>query len=136
MNKYIAEFIGTMILVFFGTGTAVVTGGFTGGLGLGYLGVVAIALAFGLTIVAGAYAIGHVSGCHVNPAVSIGVWLSGRMSAKDFAGYVVAQVIGAFAGTGLLSVVVNGSETLSGFGADGYGTLSAVGLSMGGAFVV
>ena len=136
MNKYIAEFIGTMILVFFGTGTAVVTGGFTGGLGLGYLGVVAIALAFGLTIVAGAYAIGHVSGCHVNPAVSIGVWLSGRMSAKDFAGYVVAQVIGAFAGTGLLSVVVNGSETLSGFGADGYGTLSVVGLSMGGAFVV
>ena len=64
MNKYIAELIGTMILVFFGTGTAVVTGGFTGGLGLGYLGVVAIALAFGLTIVAGAYAIGHVPGCH------------------------------------------------------------------------
>lgn len=95
MNKYIVEFIGTLILVFFGTGTTVVTGGFTGGLGLGYLGVVATALAFGLTIVAGAYAIGHISGCHVNPAVSIGVWLSGRMSAKDFAGYVVGLVIGA-----------------------------------------
>lgn len=135
MNKYIAEFIGTMILVFFGTGTAVVTGGFTGGLGLGFLGVVAIALAFGLTIVAGAYAIGHISGCHVNPAVSIGVWLAGRMSLKDFGGYVAAQVLGAFAGTGLLSFIVRSSEILSGYGADGYGALSAVGLSMGGAFV-
>nr|WP_051435783.1 MIP family channel protein [Veillonella sp. AS16] len=135
VNKYIAEFIGTMILVFFGTGTAVVTGGFTGGLGLGFLGVVAIALAFGLTIVAGAYAIGHISGCHVNPAVSIGVWLAGRMSLKDFGGYVAAQVLGAFAGTGLLSFIVKSSETLSSYGADGYGDLSAVGLSMGGAFV-
>lgn len=135
MNKYIAEFIGTMILVFFGTGTAVVTGGFTGGLGLGFLGVVAIALAFGLTIVAGAYAIGHISGCHVNPAVSIGVLLAGRMSLKDFGGYVAAQVLGAFAGTGLLSFIVKSSETHSSYGADGYGDLSAVGLSMGGAFV-
>ena len=136
MNKYIAEFIGTMILVFFGTGTAVVTGGFTGGVGGGFLGVAAIAMAFGLTIVAGAYAIGHISGCHVNPAVSLGVWLSGRMTFKDFIGYVIAQVIGAFAGTGLLSFVVNSTKFLSGYGADGYGDLSAVGLSMGGAFVV
>lgn len=136
MNKYIAEFIGTMILVFFGTGTAVVTGGFTGGVGGGFLGVAAIAMAFGLTIVAGAYAIGHISGCHVNPAVSFGVWLSGRMTFKDFIGYVIAQVIGAFAGTGLLSFVVNSTKFLSGYGADGYGDLSAVGLSMGGAFVV
>lgn len=136
MNKYIAEFIGTMILVFFGTGTAVVTGGFTGGVGGGFLGVAAIAMAFGLTIVTGAYAIGHISGCHVNPAVSLGVWLSGRMTFKDFIGYVIAQVIGAFAGTGLLSFVVNSSKFLSGYGADGYGDLSAVGLSMGGAFVV
>lgn len=136
MNKYIAEFIGTMILVFFGTGTAVVTGGFTGGVGGGFLGVAAIAMAFGLTIVAGAYAIGHISGCHVNPAVSLGVWLSGRMTFKDFIGYVIAQVIGAFAGTGLLSFVVNSTKFLSGYGVDGYGDLSAVGLSMGGAFVV
>ena len=136
MNKYIVEFIGTMILVFFGTGTAVVTGGFTGGVGGGFLGVAAIAMAFGLTIVTGAYAIGHISGCHVNPAVSLGVWLSGRMTFKDFIGYVIAQVIGAFAGTGLLSFVVNSSKFLSGYGADGYGDLSAVGLSMGGAFVV
>ena len=136
MNKYVAEFLGTMILVFFGTGTAVVTGGFTGGLENGFLGVVAIAMAFGLTIVAGAYAIGHISGCHVNPAVSIGVWLSGRMSAVDFVGYVIAQVIGAFAGTGLLHLVVANSATLSGYGADGFGTLSAVGLSATGAFVV
>lgn len=136
MNKYIAEFLGTMILVFFGTGTAVVTGGFTGGIGAGFLGVMAIALAFGLTIVAGAYAIGHISGCHVNPAVSLGVLLAGRMSVKDFIGYVIAQVIGAFAGSGLLSTVVNSSEILHGYGADGYAALSAVGLSMSGAFIV
>lgn len=136
MNKYIAEFLGTMILVFFGTGTAVVTGGFTGGIGAGFLGVMAIALAFGLTIVAGAYAIGHISGCHVNPAVSLGVLLAGRMSVKDFIGYVIAQVIGAFAGSGLLSTVVNSSEILHGYGADGYVALSAVGLSMSGAFIV
>ena len=136
MNKYVAEFIGTMILVFFGTGTAVVTSGLTAGIAGSFVGVVAIALAFGLTIVASAYAIGHISGCHVNPAVSIGVWLAGRMSAKDFAGYVIAQVIGAFAGTGLLSFIVNSSATLRGYGADGYGALSTVGLSMGGALVV
>ena len=136
MNKYIAEFLGTMILVFFGTGTAVVTGGFTGGIGAGFLGVMAIALAFGLTIVAGAYSIGHISGCHVNPAVSLGVLLAGRMSVKDFIGYVIAQVIGAFAGSGLLSTVVNSSEILHGYGADGYAALSAVGLSMSGAFIV
>lgn len=136
MNKYVAEFLGTMILVFFGTGVAVVTGGFTGGIGAGFLGVAAIALAFGLTIVAGAYAIGHVSGCHVNPAVSLGVLMAGRMSVKDFIGYVIAQVIGAFAGTGLLNAVVKSSATLQGYGADGYGVLSGVGLSMGGAFIV
>lgn len=135
MNKYIAEFIGTWILVFFGCGVAVVTGGFTGGLGFGFLGVAAIALAFGLTIVAGAYAIGSISGCHVNPAVSLGVLLAGRMSVVDFIGYVIAQVLGALAGSALLSFIVTSSNTLSGYGANGYGMLSAVGISMGGAFV-
>lgn len=135
MNKYVAEFLGTMVLVFFGTGTAVVTAGFTGGLEGSFLGVAAIALAFGLTIVAGAYAIGHVSGCHVNPAVSLGVWLSGRMSFSDFVGYVIAQIIGAFAGTSLLHFIVSSSASLHGYGANGYGALSAVGLNATGAFV-
>lgn len=135
MNKYIAEFIGTMVLVFVGCGVAVVTGGLTGGFPFGTLGVVAIALAFGLTIVAGAYSIGHISGCHVNPAVSLGMLLAGRMSVKDFCGYVIAQIIGAFVGSGLLQFIVSSSPKLDGYGANGFGTLSAVGLSAGGAFV-
>ncbi len=136
MKKYFAELFGTFVLVFFGCGTAVVCGGFTGGTGTGYLGVAAIALAFGLAIVAAAYAIGPISGCHVNPAVSLAVWLSGKMSAKDFGGYVVAQVIGALLGSGVLALVVGSSQTLSGTGANGYGALSGVGLSMTGALVV
>lgn len=135
MKKYLAEFFGTFVLVFFGCGTAVVCGGFTGGTGSGYLGVVAIALSFGLSIIASAYAIGHISGCHVNPAVSLAVLINGGMSFKDFIGYVVAQFVGAFAGSGLLSFVVLNSERLTGTGANGYGVLSGVGLSMGGALV-
>jgi aquaporin Z len=136
MRKYIAEFFGTMVLVFFGCGTAVVCGGFTGGTGEGYLGVVAIALAFGLAIVASAYAIGHVSGCHVNPAVSLAMLISGRMDLKDFAGYVIGQVAGAFAGSALLALVVSDSSDLEGFGANGYGELNGVGLGLAGAIVV
>ncbi len=133
MNKYIAEFFGTWSLVFFGCGTAVVTGGLQGGLVEGFLGVAAIALAFGLTIVAGAYAIGHISGCHLNPAVSLAMVIDKRLSGKDFVGYVVAQVLGALAGSGLLSFITNQTSTLSGYGANGYGALSAVGLSVTGA---
>ncbi|MDD2213058.1 MAG: MIP family channel protein [Oscillospiraceae bacterium] len=135
MKKYIAEFFGTFVLVFFGCGTAVVTGGFTGGTGSGFLGVAAIALAFGLSIVAAAYAIGPISGCHVNPAVSLGVLVSGKMSFKDFIGYVVGQVAGAFAASAVFSIVLANS-TLEGYGADGYGELSGVGLGLGGALVV
>ena len=136
MKKYLAELFGTFVLVFFGCGTAVVCGGFTGGTGTGFLGVAAIALAFGLAIVAAAYAIGHVSGCHVNPAVSLAVLISGKMSIKDFIGYVIAQIAGAFAGSALLSFIVSNSDTLAGFGANGYGTLSGVGLTMTGALAV
>ena len=139
MKKYLAEFIGTLTLVFFGCGTAVVCGGFTGGTDGGYLGVVAIALAFGLAIVASAYAIGPVSGCHVNPAVSLSMLLTKRLGVKDFAGYVVAQVAGAFAGAGLLRFIVSAADKLSvdgGLGQNGFGTQSGLGLNLGGAFVV
>ena len=135
MKKYLAEFLGTMILVLFGCGTAVVCGGFTGGMETGFLGVVAIALAFGLAIVASAYAIGDISGCHVNPAVSLAMLINGKLTFGDFIGYVIAQVAGAFAGSGILKLITANSE-LSGAGANGYGSLSGVGLHAGAAFVV
>ncbi len=136
MKKYAAEFLGTLTLVFFGCGTAVVLGGFTGGTGAGFLGVLAIAMAFGLAIVAAAYAIGPISGCHVNPAVSLAVLIKGGMSVQDFVGYVIAQVAGAFAGSAILSYVTASAAGLSGFGANGYGALSGLGLSLGGAIAV
>jgi len=138
MKKYLAELLGTFTLVFFGCGTAVVCGGFTGGTGAGFLGVVGIALAFGLAIVASAYAIGSVSGCHVNPAVSLSMFLTKRLSAKDFAGYAVAQVIGAVAGSALLMFVVNSSDlAIAGvLGQNGFGSESGLGLNMVGALVV
>jgi len=139
MKKYAAEFIGTFTLVFFGCGTAVVCGGFTGGTGSGYLGVVAIALAFGLAIVASAYAIGSVSGCHVNPAVSLSMLLTNRLSAKDFIGYAASQVLGALAGSALLKFIISSSELLNiegGLGQNGFATQSGLGLSLGGALIV
>lgn len=138
MKKYVAEFFGTAILVFFGCGVAVVCGGFTGGLGEGYLGVVAIALAFGLAIVAGAYGIAQISGCHVNPAVSLSMLILGKMNVKDFIGYVVAQVIGGLAGAGLLFFIKSQTTVLTGagLGQNGFGEASGVGLGMAGALVV
>ena len=141
MKKYLAEFLGTFTLVFFGCGTAVVCGGFTGGIGIGYVGVVAIAMAFGLAIVASAYAIGPVSGCHVNPAVSLAMLLVKKLSVKDFAGYVIAQLAGAVAGSALLKFIVFSSSSgvlsaASGLGQNGFAAESGVGLSMGGALVV
>lgn len=107
IKKYIAEFIGTGVLVFFGCGVAAVTGCL-----FPDAGYVATALAFGLIIVAMAYSIGNVSGCHINPAVSLGVLLTGGMSVKDFCGYVAAQFIGAIAGAWALLLVLGDSYGL------------------------
>ena len=102
MKKFIAEFIGTAVLVTLGCGTAMLVGcnAANGG------GYILTALAFGLVIVGMAYCVGNISGCHINPAVSLGVLMSGGMTAKDFAGYVVSQCLGALAGAGLLVEIV------------------------------
>ena len=132
MKKYICEFIGTFILVLLGCGTAAVTGG-----ALGILGVLTISFAFGLAIVAIAYSVGRISGGHVNPAVSLAMLISGKMTVKDFCGYVVAQVAGAFAGAGTLYGILSATNlTDPGLGANGYGELSMVGLALGAAVIV
>lgn len=105
MKKLTAEFIGTFALVLFGCGAAVISGvASSGPSGLGLLG---ISLAFGLAVVAMAYAIGPISGCHINPAISIAMVVAGKMSMKDAAGYVVAQIAGAIAGAGVLFLLVS-----------------------------
>ncbi|MBQ2687975.1 MAG: MIP family channel protein [Clostridia bacterium] len=113
MKKYIAEFIGTLVLVLFACGTAAAVGCSTTDPNVAYL---LTALAFGLVIVAMAYSIGNVSGCHINPAVSIAMLVSGKMSVKDFVGYVVAQCLGAIAGAALLGYFLGFD---CGFGANG-----------------
>lgn len=132
MKKYSAELLGTFVLTLFGCGSAAIAGATLGTLG--------IAFAFGLSIVAMAYAIGNVSGCHINPAVSLGVFLSGKMNGKDFAGYVVAQFIGAILAAVVLAAIINASNlggvAVTGLGANGFGAASSVGLSACGAFAV
>ena len=108
MKKPIAEFIGTFTLVLFGCGAAVIGGLGTGATAIDVLG---ISFAFGLAIVAMAYGIGPVSGCHVNPAVSFGVLLAGRMSFGDFIAYVIAQVLGAIAGAAVLYLIMKGKAS-------------------------
>lgn len=105
MKKYIAELIGTMVLVLMGCGSAVFAGSVADSVGAG-VGTIGVALAFGLSVVAMAYTIGNISGCHINPAITLGVLLSGRMSGKEAAGYMVAQVIGAILGSAVLYVLV------------------------------
>jgi aquaporin Z len=108
MNKAIAEFIGTFALVLIGCGAAVIGGMGSGATSIDILG---IATAFGLTIVAMAYGIGQISGCHVNPAVSFGVWTAGRMSTSDLVTYVIAQVLGAIAGAAVLYLILSGKAS-------------------------
>ncbi|MDO6809246.1 aquaporin Z [Zobellia galactanivorans] len=133
MKKLVAEFIGTLWLVLGGCGSAVLAAGFPE-LGIGFVGV---ALAFGLTVVTMAYAIGHISGCHLNPAVSIGLWVGGRFDVKDLVPYIVAQVLGGIAGAGILYVIASGQPgfELGGFAANGYGEHSPGGYSMMAALV-
>ncbi len=127
IKKYLAELIGTCILVFMGCGSAMALGCDIPG------GHLAVALAFGLAIVATAYVIGGISGCHINPAVSFGVFLSGRMSLTDFIGYVIAQVAGAIAGAALLMLLVGmGMPDLTG----GLGTNGVAVLGTGGSIIV
>ena len=108
MNKMLAEFIGTFTLVLFGCGAAVIAGPAVGATTVGVLG---IAFAFGLAIVAMAYGIGPVSGCHVNPAVSLGVWIAGRMTAGEMIQYVIAQCLGAIAGAAVLYLIMSGKAS-------------------------
>ena len=133
MKRYIAELIGTMVLVLFGCGSAAIAGSVLGNLG--------IALAFGLSIVAMAYVIGDISGCHVNPAVSIGMWIDGRMETKDLIMYIVFQCIGAIIGIAILAVIINSAPSLGGYmatglGQNGFGSASSVGLNVVGAIIV
>lgn len=141
MRKYIAEFIGTFILIFFACGTATVSGG-----AIGVTGVVGIALSFGLAIIALAYSIGQISGCHVNPAVSFAMLISKRMTLHDFLGYIIAQFLGATAGAGVLKYITTCihitsdenpyiASSLKALGSNGYGDSSLVNINCVGAFI-
>lgn len=106
MRKYIAESLGTMILVVLGCGSAVFAGSIAGEVGAG-VGTIGVAMAFGLTVLAMAYTIGNISGCHINPAVTLGVWLTGRMKGKDAVMYMLFQIIGAIAGSAILFAMLS-----------------------------
>jgi aquaporin Z len=129
MNKYAAEAIGTFWLVLGGCGSAVLAAAFPG-VGIGLMGV---SLAFGLTVLTMAYAIGHISGCHLNPAVSVGLWASGRFPARDLAPYIAAQVIGGLLAGGVLFVIASGKagfDVAAGFASNGFGTHSPGGYTL------
>jgi aquaporin Z len=128
-RKLVAEFIGTAWLVLGGCGAAVLAAAFPA-LGIGFVGV---ALAFGLTVLTMAFAIGHVSGCHLNPAVSFGLWAGGRFPAKDLPGYIIAQVAGGIAGAGILYLIASGHagfDAHAGFASNGYGEHSPGGYGL------
>jgi aquaporin Z len=134
-KKLGAEFLGTAWLVFGGCGSAVLAAAFPE-LGIGFVGV---ALAFGLTVLTMVYAVGHISGGHFNPAVSVGLWSGGRFAAREIGPYVIAQLLGAVAGAGVLYLIASGKAgfdvVASGFAANGYGAHSPGGYSLAAAFI-
>jgi aquaporin Z len=134
MKKCGAEFVGTFWLVLGGCGSAVLAAAFPD-VGIGLLGV---SLAFGLTVLTMAYAIGHISGCHLNPAVSVGLWAGGRFPAKELLPYVVSQVLGAVCAGGVLYLIASGKagfDASAGFASNGYGDHSPGGYSMAAALI-
>jgi aquaporin Z len=134
MKKYVAESFGTFWLVLGGCGSAVLAAGFPD-VGIGLLGV---SLAFGLTVLTMAYAIGHISGCHLNPAVSIGLWAGGRFPANQLLPYIVAQVIGGVVGAAVLYMIASGVadfDATAGFASNGYAEHSPGGYSMTAALI-
>lgn len=129
MKAYVAEFFGTFWLVLGGCGSAVLAAAFPD-VGIGLLGV---SLAFGLTVLTMAFAIGHISGCHLNPAVSVGLWAGGRFPANQLLPYIIAQVVGAIVAGGVLYVIASGQagfDVAAGFASNGYGEHSPGGYSM------
>ena len=133
MKRYISELLGTMVLVLFGCGSAAIASSILGTFG--------IAMAFGLSIIAMAYVIGDISGCHINPAVSIGMWIDGRLDSKDLLAYIVFQCIGAIIGIALLVVIINcipslGGYAATGLGQNGFDSASSVGINVIGAIIV
>lgn len=135
MQKYIAEFLGTAVLVLFGCGSAVLTG-----YGSAPIGMLAIAFAFGLSVTAMAYGIGHVSGCHINPAVTVGVWAAGRLPTSELPAYIVSQILGGIAGAAILYFIASGKLSgfdiaASGLGQNGWGEGYIGGFGLGAAIV-
>lgn len=129
MKRYSAEFLGTFWLVLGGCGSAVLAAAFPG-VGIGLHGV---SLAFGLTVLTMAFAIGHISGCHLNPAVSVGLWAAGRFPANQLVPYIVSQVLGAIAGAAVLYVIASGNASFNvaaGFASNGYGEHSPGGYTL------
>ena len=138
MKKFVAEFIGTFSLVLFGCGSAVIAGNAAvGPAGIGLLG---ISVAFGFAVVAMAYAIGGISGCHINPAVTIGVLTAGKMEAKEAISYIIAQILGAISGAGVLSLIASGKPGYVmpewGLGANGWGEGYLSGYNTASAFLI
>lgn len=133
-KRAVAEAFGTFWLVFSGCGSAVIAAGFPD-VGIGLLGV---SLAFGLTVLTMAYAIGHISGCHLNPAVSVGLVVGGRFPASELAPYIGAQIVGGIAGSAVLYLIASGApgfDVAAGFAANGFGAHSPGGYSLGSAFL-